>query len=136
NQELRRQRKLRGWSQADLAERIESDVKTVSRWELGKTFPSPYHRQKLIELFSASNSILDGARAATEDNPLSWWIKSVVGLMEQEIQQVNRASELCFGVIGWGYWGPMIARNLDGLPNAKVTMVVDTDVRRLSPLEV
>lgn len=136
NQELRRQRKLRGWSQAVLAERIESDVKTVSRWELGKTLPSPFHRQKLIEVFSASTSALDEAKAATEDNPLAWWRKSVIGLMEQEIQQVNRARELCFGVIGWGYWGPKIARSLDSLPNVRVTTVIDTDARRLAPLAV
>ncbi|MBV9691390.1 MAG: Gfo/Idh/MocA family oxidoreductase [Ktedonobacteraceae bacterium] len=41
-------------------------------------------------------------------------------------------SDLRFGVIGWGYWGPKIARNLDGLPHASVEMVVDTDPRRLA----
>lgn len=40
--------------------------------------------------------------------------------------------ELRFGVIGWGYWGPKIARNLDGLPNASVAMVADKDARRLA----
>lgn len=40
--------------------------------------------------------------------------------------------ELHFGVIGWGYWGPKIARNLDGLPHASVTMVADLDPRRLA----
>ena len=98
NQELRNQRKLRGWSQADLAERVGSDIKTVSRWELGKTFPSPYHRQRLIELFGEGTSVVDSVRESTEDNPLGWWIKSVSGLMEQEIQQVNRANELRFGL--------------------------------------
>jgi predicted dehydrogenase len=42
-----------------------------------------------------------------------------------------RAEELRFGVIGWGYWGPKIARNLDQLPHATVTMVADTDANRL-----
>jgi len=35
-------------------------------------------------------------------------------------------------VIGWGYWGPKIARNLDSLSNAKVTMVADLDGGRLA----
>ncbi len=39
---------------------------------------------------------------------------------------------LRFGVIGWGYWGPKIARNLDSLSNAKVTMVADLDGGRLA----
>lgn len=42
--------------------------------------------------------------------------------------------DLRFGVIGWGYWGPKIARNLDGLPHAGVTMVADLDARRLLSL--
>ncbi len=44
--------------------------------------------------------------------------------------------DLRFGVIGWGYWGPKIARNLDSLPHAMVSMVADTDVHRLASLTV
>src|SRR5260370_34027411 len=47
-----------------------------------------------------------------------------------------RATELRFGVIGWGYWGPKIARNLDSLSHAAVTMVADTDANRLINLAV
>ncbi len=39
---------------------------------------------------------------------------------------------LRFGVIGWGYWGPKVARNLESLPNATVSMVADMDTRRLA----
>jgi predicted dehydrogenase len=42
---------------------------------------------------------------------------------------------LRFGVIGWGYWGPKVARNLASLPEATVSMVVDTDLRRLASIE-
>src|SRR5579864_4660124 len=41
-------------------------------------------------------------------------------------------TDIRFGVIGWGYWGPKIARNLDSLPHARVTMVADLDPRRLA----
>ena len=44
--------------------------------------------------------------------------------------------DLRFGVIGWGYWGPKIARNLDALPQAKVAMVADADAGRLAMLVV
>ena len=44
--------------------------------------------------------------------------------------------ELRFGVIGWGYWGPKIARNLDSLSHAAVTMVADADAHRLTKLTV
>src|SRR5713101_5279970 len=45
-------------------------------------------------------------------------------------------TDLRFGVIGWGYWGPKIARNLDSLPHAMVTMVADADLYRLASLRV
>lgn len=43
--------------------------------------------------------------------------------------------DLRFGVVGWGYWGPKIARNLEALPHANLTMVADLDARRLQSLE-
>ncbi len=45
-------------------------------------------------------------------------------------------TDLRFGVIGWGYWGPKIARNLDGLANATVAMVADLDAKRLTSIAV
>lgn len=44
--------------------------------------------------------------------------------------------DLRFGVIGWGYWGPKIARNLDGIQNAMVSIVADTENLRLKSLAV
>jgi predicted dehydrogenase len=41
---------------------------------------------------------------------------------------------LHFGVVGWGYWGPKIARNLDSLPRSTVTMVADQDAAHLMSL--
>ena len=41
---------------------------------------------------------------------------------------------LRFGVIGWGYWGPKVARNLASLPEATVRMVADMDARRLASI--
>jgi predicted dehydrogenase len=43
--------------------------------------------------------------------------------------------DLSFGVIGWGYWGPKITRNLEALPHASVTMVADLDEKRLLSLK-
>ena len=45
-------------------------------------------------------------------------------------------TDLRFGVIGWGVWGPKVARNLDGLPHASVTMVADIARHRLVPISV
>jgi predicted dehydrogenase len=42
--------------------------------------------------------------------------------------------DLQFGIIGWGYWGPKIARNLDSLPHAMLTVIADQDSHRLSSI--
>src|SRR6266550_4809354 len=47
-----------------------------------------------------------------------------------------RREELRFGVVGWGYWGPKMARNLDALAQATVTMVADLEDYRLASLKI
>src|SRR5215471_9304348 len=50
-QQLRIERERRSWSQAEVAEKLGVDVKTVGRWEKGSSKPYPYYRQKLCQLF-------------------------------------------------------------------------------------
>jgi len=40
-------------------------------------------------------------------------------------------NKLHFGIIGWGYWGPKIARNLNTVRGALITIVADKDAYRL-----
>jgi transcriptional regulator with XRE-family HTH domain len=56
---LKQAREEHGWSQKDVAEKIGTDPKTVSRWERGVAYPSPYFRQKLAELFKKSLREMD-----------------------------------------------------------------------------
>src|SRR5215467_15041312 len=58
NKLLKRERELRGWSQADVAEKIGGDPKTVGRWERGITSPGPQLCQKLCELFGKNTEEL------------------------------------------------------------------------------
>src|SRR6266567_2097439 len=48
---LRFERELRGWSQEDLAEKVGTTQKIISRWERGESTPLPYYRQKLCKFF-------------------------------------------------------------------------------------
>ncbi len=54
NQRLKRERELRGWSQAKIAAEIGTDPATIGRWERGLSFPYPYFREKLCILFGKS----------------------------------------------------------------------------------
>ncbi len=38
---------------------------------------------------------------------------------------------LNIGVIGYGYWGPNVARNFHGTPGAKLTAISDLSEKRL-----
>jgi WD40 repeat protein/transcriptional regulator with XRE-family HTH domain len=50
-QQLKRERELRNWSQEELAARVGTDPKTVSRWENGGTLPRSESREVLCKLF-------------------------------------------------------------------------------------
>jgi len=47
-------RNEKGWSQAEVAEKIRVDTNTYSRWERGETFPNSYAREKLTEVYGKS----------------------------------------------------------------------------------
>ena len=48
---LRDARSSYGWSQQTLADQVGTTPVNISRWENGSTFPSPYFRQRLCEVF-------------------------------------------------------------------------------------
>jgi transcriptional regulator with XRE-family HTH domain len=51
NLQLRRERMLRGWSQKQVADAIDTNTVMVSRWESGIMTPGPHFRQLLCNLF-------------------------------------------------------------------------------------
>ncbi|HEY7415208.1 MAG TPA: helix-turn-helix transcriptional regulator, partial [Ktedonobacteraceae bacterium] len=53
-QHLKRERQMRGWSQARIAEEMGTTPNTISAWERGVSLPSPYFRAKLCELLGKS----------------------------------------------------------------------------------
>jgi len=51
--------------------------------------------------------------------------------MSQSNTPSARSARLRFAVVGYGYWGPQLVRNLDRIPNAEVARIVDlSSVRR------
>lgn len=62
NRRLISARERRGWTQAEVAAALGVSELTVGRWERGETFPHPYHRKKLCELFGKSEQELGVSR--------------------------------------------------------------------------
>ena len=52
---LRRAREQQGWTQSELAKRLDTNPFTVCRWERGTTSPSLHYRKKLCDLFHQSD---------------------------------------------------------------------------------
>src|SRR5260370_37727165 len=72
NDHLRHERETRGWSQEDLAEKVGTSQKVVSRWERGASAPLPYYRQKLCKLFGKNAGELGFLdEQSSEDHSLS-----------------------------------------------------------------
>ena len=67
NQLLRRERELRGWSQARVAQEIGTDPASISRWERGASFPYPYFREKLCALFAKDAAALGLMQESDEE---------------------------------------------------------------------
>ena len=59
NEQLRRARHLKEWTQIELAERLGSDFETVSRWERGITVPNAYFREKLCRILDKTAEELE-----------------------------------------------------------------------------
>ncbi len=51
-------RKDRNWTQSYIAEKLGVEVRTVGRWEAGKTYPSPYTMRQICKLFGMSEEEL------------------------------------------------------------------------------
>lgn len=67
NDRLRTAREKRGWTQAEVAEKIGTTSVNVSRWENGITSPSRYYRQKLSTLYAISIRELGLAHESEEE---------------------------------------------------------------------
>lgn len=99
---LRRERKLRGWSQAYVAAMVGSDMKSVGRWERGEHVPDPYHMQRLIDLFGKNAAEL-GLLAEHEVTPgigdyqyishQDWGEAPAVASFYGRTQELSEASE-------------------------------------------
>jgi len=71
NEQLRQERQSRRWTQTMLADKVGTAKNTIIRWENGHTFPHPYYRNKLTDLFGITfEDIVDIDNSTPEHAPL------------------------------------------------------------------
>ncbi|HEY4035009.1 MAG TPA: helix-turn-helix transcriptional regulator, partial [Ktedonobacteraceae bacterium] len=107
SQKLRYERKLRGWSQADVAAKIGSDTKAISRWERGEALPRPYFIQKLVELFGKDANELGLMEIAQERTIVSSDNFTAASPSEQAVAHENKEFSLIVPQdnVRQEYWG-------------------------------
>jgi transcriptional regulator with XRE-family HTH domain len=65
---LKAERKLQGWSQAEVAQALGVSIRTVIRWEQGLVMPHPYYLHQLCNLFGKTAKELDLYSDVVENN--------------------------------------------------------------------
>ena len=74
-------RKLLGWTQAELAEKIEVDTETISRFERGSNLPSLSRLEKLARVLNLPLSKLiaeSSPHASDQAEVIAEWISGLV----------------------------------------------------------
>src|SRR2546421_5159828 len=66
NEDLRRTRNLKGWTQTELAEQVGTSFEMVSRWERGVIIPSAYFRKRLCSVLDKTAEELGLVRTHME----------------------------------------------------------------------
>lgn len=134
---LKRERALRRWSQADVAERIGSDPKTVGRWERGLTFPSPYMCQRLSELYGKTMQELHLVRDY-QNHPESGETLAEVAPTIQDFRfQQSEQAEVAQAQrrLSWrGTWRPWAVSGLLGVITLLIVMSVWGPFHQNSPV--
>lgn len=115
---LKKERLQRGWSQARVAELIGTDAGNVSRWERGRSSPSPYFRERLCHLYEKTTQELglwmeeptERREETLRHHPgeLAVWVGEPLSLDSPEVKQAEAAPAVtarvfaCLSyVLGW-----------------------------------
>ena len=106
NNHVRLERESRGWSQEDLAEKIGTSQKVVSRWERGESTPLPYYRQRLCKLFgrnAAELGFLDEQSREESSNNDTFNGNVHLSLFDQGVKDTLDSAESIIN-LAWEAW--------------------------------
>jgi transcriptional regulator with XRE-family HTH domain len=128
---IRRERELRGWSQARLAEELGTTPGTVSNWERGLIMPSAYFRERLLQVFAKDAAQL-GLVGEGQEAPDSIPTVAVRGGSQQSPGWSNRAR---FMAKLEAYWlRGVLEPSLAALPGLKLRLALEPEaVAELAP---
>ena len=79
---IKQLREARGWTQAELARRLNISRNGVNTWEQGLSMPSPHFLVELAKIFSVSTDFLLGVESLHTINVSDLSIKDVAVLTD------------------------------------------------------
>lgn len=131
--QLKLERHRRAWSQARLAELLDTDTKTVSRWERGVALPASYLREHLCQVFDKTPQELGLIEEETlfATSPLlfdpSIPLPPDISLVGRDEEMTRLKQRLCSG-------SSVVLTALNGLPGVGKTALAialahDPDIR-------
>ena len=81
---IKQLREARGWTQAELARRLNISRNGVNTWEQGLSMPSPHFLVELAKIFSVSTDFLLGVESLHTINVSDLSVKDVAMLTDLE----------------------------------------------------
>ncbi|MDO4567489.1 MAG: helix-turn-helix domain-containing protein [Clostridia bacterium] len=103
NENLKTLRKAKGFTQEDLAARLNVARQTVSKWEKGSSVPDSEMLISIAELFEVSVSDLLGTKIP--DNAEQTDIARQLERINEQLAVRNRRSKLIVRAVVWGIIG-------------------------------
>jgi len=90
-------RKLKKWTQSDLAGALNVNVKNISRWELGQSKPSIEAAAELAKALNVSLDYLGGLEEISKTSPLELLFKEKLPTLTKEQENALKVVLGAFG---------------------------------------
>ena len=118
-------RKRKGWSQEDLAEKLDVSRQAISRWENGAALPDAYNLRQLSHLYDVSTDyLLNDEYESDDDLPR---VKSV----EATLNNTVKMNQMFLLVAAVAFILAAIAFLIAGIEQLNIVMIISAVVNAI-----
>ncbi len=118
-------RKRKGWSQEDLAEKLDVSRQAISRWENGSALPDAYNLRQLSHLYDVSTDyLLNDEYESDDDLPR---VKSV----EATLNNTVKMNQIFFLVAAVAFMLAAFAFLIAGIEQHNIVMILSAVVHAI-----
>lgn len=118
-------RKRKGWSQEDLAEKLDVSRQAISRWENGSALPDAYNLRQLSHLYDVSTDYLLNDKYESDDDLPR--VKSV----EATLNNTVKMNQIFFLVAAVAFMLAAFAFLIAGIEQHNIVMIISAVVHAI-----